>query len=73
MDAKEIRLRCIEAAARQPFPHKDGPVAAVQHAASVWFDWINGDSPVPNEAQPPRAKLPGRKAVLSSSSKDVLY
>lgn len=64
MDAKEIRLRCIEAAARQPFPHKDGPVAAVQHAASIWFDWINGDSPVPGVAKPEPVKAPKGKDVL---------
>lgn len=40
MDDLEIRLRCIEAAARIPWSHKDGPAAAVQEAASSWFDWI---------------------------------
>ena len=40
MDEREIRLRCIEAAAKNPQPHKDGYSAAVLGAASVWFDWI---------------------------------
>lgn len=72
MDAKEIRLRCIEAAARQPFPHKDGPVAAVQHAASIWFDWINGDSPAPVSIEV-RREPADKKDVPRPSSKDVLY
>lgn len=40
MDANEIRLRCIEAAARAPMVHAEGPAAGVIATARSWFDWI---------------------------------
>lgn len=44
MDAREIRLRCIEAAARNPDPrHPDGFAAGVLAAAQVWESWIIND------------------------------
>lgn len=44
MDAREIRLRCIEAAARNPDTrHPDGLAAGVLAAAQVWESWIIND------------------------------
>lgn len=40
MDEREIRLRCIEAAAKNPPSHQGGYAAGVREAASAWFDWI---------------------------------
>jgi hypothetical protein len=40
MDDKEIKLRCIEAAAKTPTVHVKGHAAGVQEIASAWFDWI---------------------------------
>lgn len=40
MDEREIRLRCIEAAAKTPMLHADGHAAGVKETASLWFDWI---------------------------------
>lgn len=40
MDEREIRLRCIEAAAKTPMVHPQGQAAGVQAVASAWFDWI---------------------------------
>lgn len=37
---QEVRLRCIEAAARFPQVHPDGPARGVLEAASLWFHWI---------------------------------
>jgi hypothetical protein len=37
---REIRLRCIEAAARTPVPHKDGFAAGALEAAKAWAAWI---------------------------------
>lgn len=44
---KEIRLRCIEAAAKAPIVHQDGPVTGVIEAAQSWFDWISRSEPLP--------------------------
>ena len=44
MDAREVRLRCIEAAARNPDPrHPGGFAAGVLAAAQVWESWIIND------------------------------
>jgi len=41
MDAREVRLRCIEAAARNPDPrHPEGFAVGVLAAAKVWESWI---------------------------------
>jgi len=40
MDEREIRLRCIEVAARAPVVHAFGPAAGVVEVASHWFDWV---------------------------------
>lgn len=44
MDSLEIRLRCIEAAAKNPVPHKDGFAAGVKEAASLWAAWVMGNA-----------------------------
>lgn len=41
MDQREIRMRCIEAAARNPYPHKDGVVAAVLEAAKNFEGFVD--------------------------------
>jgi hypothetical protein len=38
----EVRLRLIEAAARAPVVHKDGPAAGVLEVAKTWADWVLG-------------------------------
>ena len=40
MDAPEIRLRLVEAAARFPVPHKDGFAAGVLEAAQKWEAYV---------------------------------
>lgn len=37
---REIRLRCIEAAARAPIVHPKGPAEGVLEVAKVWEQWI---------------------------------
>ena len=44
MDQAEIRLRLIEAAARNPTPHRDGFAAGVLEAAQKWEQYVRGDS-----------------------------
>ncbi len=39
---REIRLRCIEAAARTPTPHGAGYPAGVLEAAEKWATWVLG-------------------------------
>lgn len=41
MDQAEIRLRLIEAAARNPTPHPDGFAAGVLAAAGAWEQYVN--------------------------------
>ena len=45
MDADEVRLRLIEAAARAPVVHPDGPAAGVLETARAWEDWVVGRKP----------------------------
>lgn len=47
MDEREIRLRCIEAAAKAPMVHNDGPAAGVQAVAAQWAAWVLGEDPAP--------------------------
>lgn len=44
MDDKEVRLRCIEAAAKAPMSHVKGYTAGVQEAAESWYEWINSQN-----------------------------
>ena len=46
MEEREIRLRCIEAAAKAPIVHQDGPAAGVLETAQRWAAWaMHGDQP----------------------------
>lgn len=58
MDEREIKLRCIEAAARTPTVHLKGQAEGVVEIASAWFDWII--SSPKGEANKPLG-LPGKK------------
>ena len=44
MDEREIRLRCIEAAASchlaPVFPREQGPAAGVLEVAKAWAEWV---------------------------------
>lgn len=40
MEDREIRLRLIEAAARNPVPHDDGFIAGVLAAAQKWEQYV---------------------------------
>lgn len=42
MDEREIRLRLIEAAARNPLPHAQGLAAGVLETAKVWEAYVLG-------------------------------
>ena len=76
MDANEIRLRCVEAAARNPDPrHPGGFAAGVLAAAQVWEAWIINDAaktPAPLSLPPGKA-APGKKQPLPDAKVDVLY
>jgi predicted Ser/Thr protein kinase len=43
MDANEIRLRLIEAAAKFPTTHVDGYAAGVVDTAVRWLAWVERD------------------------------
>jgi hypothetical protein len=52
MDEREIRLRCIEAAAKAPNHHVNGFSAGVMESADRWFKWIiTGGVPVQGVAK----------------------
>ena len=40
--ATEVRMRCLEAAAKNPLPHKDGFAAGVLETAQVFANWVLG-------------------------------
>lgn len=40
MDEREVRLRCIEAAAKAPIVHANGPAAGVLETAQAWAAWV---------------------------------
>lgn len=40
MTETEVRLRCIEAAARAPMVHNAGPAAGVLEVAKGWAIWV---------------------------------
>jgi hypothetical protein len=42
---REVRLRCVEAAARNPTPHPEGYTAGILEAAEKWATWIFGGRP----------------------------
>jgi hypothetical protein len=59
MDSREIRLRLIEAAARNPVPHRDGYVAGVLEAAATWEKYVQG----PQSGQSERTLTLPKKGV----------
>jgi hypothetical protein len=40
MDEREIRLRCIEAAAKTPTVHSKGHAEGVLETAKAWYEWV---------------------------------
>ena len=43
---QQIRMRCIEAAARNPAPHADGYAAGILASAKMFSTWVlEGDKP----------------------------
>jgi hypothetical protein len=44
MEPAEIRLRLIEAAAKNPTPHKDGYAAGVLATATEWEKFVKGSA-----------------------------
>lgn len=54
MDANEIRLRLVEAAAKNPLPHAEGFAAGVLETARAWEAYVQGaekNSGVPGQVQ----------------------
>lgn len=49
MDKQEIRLRCIEAAARNPTPHPKGYAAGILEAAQEWEAWVGATQELAGE------------------------
>lgn len=43
VDEREVRLRCIEAAAKAPIPHEQGYAAGMLAAAQSWAAWVLGE------------------------------
>ena len=58
MDASEVRLRCIEAAAKSPMPHGSGYAAGVLETAQAWAEWVLGPP-----LQRPVIGVPQKKVV----------
>lgn len=60
MTETEVRLRCIEAAARAPMVHQDGPAAGVLAVAKGWAAWVvdNGANVPAGVSKPPPLGLP---------------
>jgi hypothetical protein len=40
MTPPEIRMRCLEAAAKNPIPHKDGFAVGILECAKFWAAWV---------------------------------
>lgn len=59
MDATEVRLRCIEAAAKTPTVHLDGHATGVLEIAKMWAAWALGETPP--AAGPGTLHLPKKK------------
>jgi hypothetical protein len=52
MEHQEIRLRCLEAAARNPTPHADGYAAGAVAAAQKFYEFVTHGGTV--QAPPPQ-------------------
>ena len=57
MEAIEVRLRCIEAAAKTPTVHLGGQAQGVLEIAQAWADWVLASAP----AAPGTLHLPKKK------------
>lgn len=44
----EVRLRCLEAAARNPLPHAKGYAAGVIETAQAFYAWVDREEGVKN-------------------------
>lgn len=42
MTSEEIKIRCIEAAAKAPQVHADGFAVGVLETAKLWSAWVQG-------------------------------
>jgi len=62
MDAIEVKMRCIEAAARNPLPHSGGMAVGVLESAQKWSEWVLGQ---------PQAAQAGAKGPLGLPKKLV--
>jgi len=74
VDVREIRMRCIEAAARAPMTHEKGYAAAVLDTATAWTDWVFSSAQVAIES-PPVAFTPivhEAKKPIAQRLKDLL-
>ena len=49
MDAQEIKLRLVEAAAKNPTPHPDGFAAGVLATTKLWFEYVNSTEKAVNK------------------------
>ncbi len=58
MTPEEIKLRLIEAAAKNPQPHVEGYGKGVVAAAQQWYEWVAGK---PVEAERKTLGLPPKK------------
>ena len=45
IDEREVLLRCIEAAAKNPVPHAEGFAVSVRETAEAWARWIQTGLP----------------------------
>ena len=43
-ELRELKTRCIEAAAKAVYSHTDGYAAGALEAATLWFNWIIFDA-----------------------------
>lgn len=44
MDSVEIRMRCIEAAAKNPLPHPEGYAMGILTTAEIWEKYVLGSA-----------------------------
>lgn len=58
MTPEEVKLRLIEAAAKNPQPHADGYGKGVVATAQQWLEWVQGK---PAEAERKTLGLPPKK------------
>lgn len=60
MDSLEIRLRLVEAAAKNPLPHAQGFAAGVLETARTWEAYVQGAEKNPGEPGQVRGTLHAR-------------